>query len=67
MGTTMEEFVISILSKDRVKIVYEISKAISELDGALSDIRQSGLCGYFTMVLLASFPASVKQWVLEQK
>jgi glycine cleavage system transcriptional repressor len=62
-----EPFVISIMSRDRVGIVYEISKAISDLGGNIADIRQSVLCGYFTMILLASFPASVTQRDIERK
>jgi len=67
MSETQEQFVISIMSRDRVGIVYEISKAISELDGNIADIRQSVLCGYFTMILLASFPNSVTQRSIERK
>ncbi len=62
-----EEFVISIMSRDRVGIVYEVSKAISELQGNIADIRQSVLCGYFTMILLAGFPAGVTQRDIERK
>jgi predicted amino acid-binding ACT domain protein len=62
-----EPFVISIMSVDRVGIVYEVSKAISELKGNIADIRQSVLCGYFTMILLASFPPGVTQREIERK
>ena len=67
MSETGNQFVISIMSRDRVGIVYEISKAISELDGNIADIRQSVLCGYFTMILLASFPDAVNQRAIERK
>ena len=65
--TPSEDFVISIMSRDRIGIVYEISKAISELDGNIADIRQSVMCGYFTMILLAAFPARVTQRDIERK
>ena len=45
------------MSIDRIGIVHEISRAISELQGNIADIRQSVLCGYFSMILLAAFPA----------
>ena len=61
------QFVISIMSRDRVGIVYEVSKAISELEGNIADIRQSVLCGYFTMILLASFPARITKRAIERK
>src|SRR5512146_776339 len=62
-----EEFVISIMSRDRIGIVHEVSRAISELQGNIADIRQSVLCGYFTMILLAAFPAGVTQRDVERK
>jgi glycine cleavage system transcriptional repressor len=61
------QYVISIMSRDRVGIVHEVSTAISELNGNIADIRQSVLCGYFTMILLASFPSDVSQRSIEQK
>ena len=67
MNEPQEHFVISIISRDHVGIIYEVSKAISDLSGNIADVRQSVLCGYFTMILLASFPASVTQRAIERK
>lgn len=67
MTESQEEFVISIMSRDRIGIVYEVSKAISELNGNIANIRQSVLCGYFTMILLATFPAGVTKRHIERK
>ncbi len=67
MTQSTQEFVISIMSRDRIGIVYEVSRAISELQGNISDVRQSVLCGYFTMILLASFPEGVTQRDIERK
>jgi glycine cleavage system transcriptional repressor len=60
-------YVISIMSRDRVGIVYEVSKAMSELDGNIASIRQSVLCGYFTMILLVTFPPEIIQRDIERK
>ena len=62
-----ETYVISIMSQDRIGIVYEVSKAISDLNGNIADIRQSVLCGFFTMILLATFPPGVSQREIERK
>jgi glycine cleavage system transcriptional repressor len=62
-----QQYVISIMCRDRVGLIYEISKAISELNGNIADVRQSVLCGYFTMILLASFPQNVSQRSIERK
>ena len=69
MGTENRSamFVISIMSKDRVGIIAEVSQKISELNGNIADIRQSVLCGYFTMILLVSYPLSVSQASIEKK
>jgi len=63
----LEKYVISIMSQDRVGIVYEVSKAICDLNGNIADIRQSVLCGYFTMILLVSFPEGISQREIERK
>lgn len=67
MKETQQQYVISIMCRDRVGLVYEISNAISELQGNIADLRQSVLCGYFTMILLASFPEDVKKRAIERK
>jgi glycine cleavage system transcriptional repressor len=67
MNEKQEQFVISIMCRDRVGLIYEITKALSELDGNIADVRQSVLCGYFTMILLASFPQNVKLRAIERK
>jgi glycine cleavage system transcriptional repressor len=67
MSNTPEQFIISVMSRDRVGIVYDISSAISELEGDIADLRQSVLRGYFTMILLASFPATVTMDHIKQK
>lgn len=67
MSDTSNPYVLSIMSRDRVGIIYEISKAISELEGNIADIRQSVLSGFFTMILLAYFPKEVTQRAIERK
>jgi glycine cleavage system transcriptional repressor len=67
MSEAQEHFVISIISRDHVGIIYEVSKALSDLNGNIADVRQSVLCGYFTMILLVSFPAGVTQRAIERK
>jgi predicted amino acid-binding ACT domain protein len=59
------EYIISITSRDRIGIVYEISSALAELAGNIADSRQSVMCGYYTMILRASFPAEVSRQSIE--
>jgi glycine cleavage system transcriptional repressor len=49
-------YVITVMSRDRVGIVRDVSTAISQIEGDISDLRQSVLGGYFTMILMATFP-----------
>ncbi|NLF50188.1 MAG: ACT domain-containing protein [Leptolinea sp.] len=67
MKPDQQQYVISIMSRDRVGIVHDISQAISGLDGNIADIRQSVLCGYFTMILLAAFPSAVSKRDIERR
>ncbi len=67
MAEPQQQYVISIMCRDRVGLVYEITSAISELGGNIADLRQSVLCGYFTMILLAAFPADVEKRTIERK
>ena len=50
---------ISVMAKDRPGIVAEVTAGISALDGNLADLRESVLCGYFTMILIAGFPPGI--------
>ena len=54
-----KQMIISVLSQDRPGIVADITGAIYELKGDLADLNQSVLCGYLTMILIASFDDSV--------
>jgi len=47
------------MDRDRPGIVAEATECIGELGGNLADLRESVLCGYFTMILVAAFPEKV--------
>lgn len=56
---TNNAMVISVMDCDRPGIVAEVTESISELGGNLADLRESVLCGYFTMILVADFPSDM--------
>lgn len=58
--------VISVMAKDRPGIVAEVTEGIGALGGNLADLRESVLCGYFTMILIAGFPAGVSVEQVEE-
>jgi glycine cleavage system transcriptional repressor len=53
------QYVISVMAQDRVGIVADVTTAIQGLNGNLADMSQTVLRGYFTMILIASFPQGV--------
>lgn len=67
MASISNEFIISITSRDRIGIVFEISSALAALKGNIADSRQSVMCGYYNMILRASFPAEVTKAEIESK
>lgn len=54
-------FVVSVMFRDRVGIVAEVSSIVERLGGNLADVSQTVMRGYFTMILMASFPAGVSE------
>lgn len=58
-------FVISIMTSDRVGVVADVTTALRQLDGNLADLSQSVLRGYFTMIVIASFPEGVTAQSIE--
>lgn len=50
-----KQMIISVMSKDRPGVIADITGAIYKLDGDLADLNQSVLCGYLTMILIATF------------
>jgi len=55
------------MSHDRVGIIYDVSSAISEMQGDIADLRQSVLRGYFTMILVASFPEGTTEDAIQRR
>jgi glycine cleavage system transcriptional repressor len=64
--TGKQIMVISVMDRDRPGIVAEVTEGISALGGNLADLRESVLCGYFTMILVAGFPPGVEAEQVEK-
>ena len=60
MTTPRNHFIISILARDRVGIIHDITRVIRDMEGDLADTRQQVLQGYLSMILCATFPAPVR-------
>lgn len=61
-----KNMVISVMDRDRPGIVAEVTEGIRALGGNLADLSQTVLRGYFTMILVAGFPAGVSAREIEQ-
>jgi predicted amino acid-binding ACT domain protein len=62
-----QHYVISVVSRDRIGIVADVSSALAALGGDIADLRQSVLRDYFTMILLASFPAEISADAIQER
>jgi predicted amino acid-binding ACT domain protein len=67
MSEKTTEYIISITSRDRIGIVYEISTAIAELQGNIADSHQSVMGGYYTMIMRTAFPNQLTLKDIEHK
>lgn len=67
MSNNTHQFVISVMSEDRVGIVHDISLALSQLDGDITDVSQTVLRGHFTMILLVTVPAHITVEAIQNK
>lgn len=65
--TAKKHYIVSVMATDRVGIIHDISLLISTMNGDLADTRQQVLHGYFSMILYASFPASVSQETVRKR
>jgi glycine cleavage system transcriptional repressor len=54
-----KQMIVSIMSKDRPGIIASITGAIYRLGGDISDLNQTVLCGYLTMILAVRFEDGV--------
>jgi glycine cleavage system transcriptional repressor len=60
------QYVISIMARDRIGIIADVTGAIKSLRGNLADMSQTVLRRYFTMILIASFPRDIDSEALRR-
>ncbi len=58
---------ISIMSRDRVGIIADVTSTVKKLNGNLEDISQTVLRDFFTMILFAGFSDNVTEDVLREE
>jgi glycine cleavage system transcriptional repressor len=62
----LHNMVIAVMDRDRPGIVAEVTEGISAIGGNLADLSQTVLRGYFTMIMVASFPPGLTAREIEQ-
>lgn len=56
----MSYSILTVVGKDRIGIVYDVSKILAEHQISIVNISQQLMEGYFTMVLLLNMQRSIK-------
>ncbi|MCF6187945.1 MAG: hypothetical protein L3J49_10810 [Desulfobulbaceae bacterium] len=59
MTAPRKKYIVSVMARDRIGIIHDITRTIADMKGNLTDIRQQVLQGYFSMILYGSFPDTV--------
>ncbi|HBM17401.1 MAG TPA: hypothetical protein DD381_13825 [Lentisphaeria bacterium] len=62
-----KEYLISVITKDNVGIIANISGTIEKLKGNLGQLREHVLGGYLSMILLAEFPVKLEKEEIENQ
>ncbi len=52
----MRDYILTVMAQDRVGIVRDVAAALSELDGNITNVSQTVMCGYFTLMLSVAVP-----------
>ena len=52
-------YVLSVMSDDHPGIVSAVTDAIAAMDGNITACSQTVVSGYFTLIMIASFPAPI--------
>lgn len=52
----MKDYILTVMAQDRVGIVRDVTTALSELDGNITHVSQTVMCGYFTLIISVQMP-----------
>lgn len=63
---TMNAYAISVMTRDRLGVIADVTAAIRSLEGNLADLSQTVRCGYFSMIVFASFPDEIDETAIRQ-
>lgn len=52
----MKDYILTVMARDRVGIVRDVTSALYELDGNLTHVSQTVMRGYFTLIISVQMP-----------
>jgi len=52
----MKDYILTVMARDRVGIVRDVASALSALDGNITHVSQTVMCGYFTLIISVQMP-----------
>jgi glycine cleavage system transcriptional repressor len=62
----MKEYIVTVMARDRVGIIRDASRALSDLGGNITHISQTVMRGYFTLIMSAEMPDNRTQLEMRQ-
>jgi len=62
----MKDYMLTVMARDRVGIVRDVSSALSDLDGNITHLSQTVLRGYFTLIVSVEVPNDRTQLEIRQ-
>ena len=60
-------YVLNVMAEDRPGIVAAVSRAVTDAGGSIDAVSQTVLAGYFTLIMLVSFPSELDEKSLMER
>jgi glycine cleavage system transcriptional repressor len=57
----MNEYIVTVMARDRVGIVRDVSRAMSGIGGNITHVSQTVMRGYFTLIISVETPENITQ------
>lgn len=67
MPKPSDDFIIAVMAKDRPGIIAAITQSVFELGGNVTELSQTVMAGYFTLILRATLPAGTDAGIIKQR
>ncbi|MCE5322900.1 hypothetical protein LLG46_06235 [bacterium] len=62
----MRDYIVTVMARDRTGIVRDVSSAITGIEGNITHLSQTVVCGYFTLIISAQMPDERTQSEIRQ-